>query len=166
VATVPYGTIASPVSRLTLFRAMGASPTPGAVSIAFGATQLGATWAIVELTGAEPGGTAGSAAIVQSATNRVDGSPSSFTVTLAAYAATVNAGVAGFAWGSGTAATPGAGWTELSEQVVGSLPNMGTQTEWNTTNDTTADITGLAAASNLAGIAVEVARASARSGRA
>ena len=63
--------------------------------------------------------------------------------------------------GEAITATPGAGWTELSETTSG--PDVGSyrglQTQWASAPDTTADITGMtvtAGAVRVAGIAVEV----------
>lgn len=52
--------------RCTVFRAMGASPSAGAVSIPFGSAQTACVWSIVEYDGIDTGGTNGSAAVVQS----------------------------------------------------------------------------------------------------
>lgn len=53
--------------RLSVYRAAGATPSAGAVTIDYGATaQNSACWAIVQATGADLGGTNGSASVVQS----------------------------------------------------------------------------------------------------
>lgn len=57
---------AGPTNRLTVFRALGASPTAGAVTFAFGATQTRCAWSIVEFASVDTSGTNGSGAVVQS----------------------------------------------------------------------------------------------------
>lgn len=54
--------------RLTVFRALGATPSAGAVTIDFaGNTQASACWSIQQATGADISGTNGSGSVVQSA---------------------------------------------------------------------------------------------------
>lgn len=73
--------------RVTMLRAMGPSPSSGAVTIDFnGQTQSFCIWTFEELIGVAPGGTNGSDAIVQSVTD-VQGSGTSISGTnLAAFA--------------------------------------------------------------------------------
>ncbi|HXG36515.1 MAG TPA: hypothetical protein VNL15_06075 [Dehalococcoidia bacterium] len=83
--------------RDTLFRAMGASPTAGAITFTVSATAEGATWDVTEFTGVDTGGTNGSGAIVQSDTS-IAGAVASLAHNLAAFGdATNNAAYASFA---------------------------------------------------------------------
>src|SRR3989442_2758141 len=102
-------------SRISLFRAMGASPTAGPVTIDFGSsTQKSIAWSIVEFSGVDTSGTNGSGAIVRTATG-YDGAagPSGLTITLAAPVGSGNATAGGFEnVGAFTnSISPGAGYT-------------------------------------------------------
>jgi len=60
VATIVFGT----TRRLTLFRALGASPSAGTISIAFaGQSQTAGLWRLTEFAGVDTSGTNGSGAI-------------------------------------------------------------------------------------------------------
>ena len=68
VATIVYDGVGGVRSRLTLFRALGASPSAGAVTITFSASQIECSWSIVHAAKVDTSGSNGSGAIVQSAT--------------------------------------------------------------------------------------------------
>ena len=76
-------------TRLTVFRAMGSSPTSGQATITFSATQDSILWDIQEFANVDTSGTNGSGAIVQTVSNTA--TATSVTVTLAAFGATDNA---------------------------------------------------------------------------
>jgi hypothetical protein len=149
VATVVVGQ-----TRLSLFRAMGLGPTPGAVSIDFaGQTQITASWSISQFAGVTEGGTDGSAAVVQAVTN--SGTGTTLAVTLAAFASTGNATVGGFRHALAEAATAGTGFAILG-QSTGATPVVSLASEFRATNDTGVDATWSTSAANL-GIAAELA---------
>ncbi len=71
IATINWDSDSSSRKATTLFRALGASPSSGAVTIDFaGQTQGQIYWIIDEVTGMDTSGTNGSGAIVQSATGK------------------------------------------------------------------------------------------------
>ena len=118
IASVIYDSTSSSRRRVTLFRALGASPTAGAITIDFnGQNQTDVVWILDEATGMDTSGTNGSGAIVQSATN-VDegGSATALTVTLAAFGSVDNGTYGGFGWDGDPTATAGTGFTEIDEQ--------------------------------------------------
>lgn len=81
-----------------VYRAMGASPTTGAVTIDMTVSDLqqnACVWSIFEVAGVDTSGTNGSGAIVQSVDN-AGAAASSLTVTLAAFASSNNRHFAGF----------------------------------------------------------------------
>lgn len=106
-----FGTTA----RVTLFRALGASPTAGAFTATYGDTQdLGRTIIIAEVYSVDTGGTNGSAAVVQSDINA--GSGTAMSAALAAFGS-ANNGVIAF-WGGASLTTtlsPEGGYTEVAE---------------------------------------------------
>jgi len=156
VATVTWGTIAAPTARTTLFRAMGAAPSAGAVTISFGATnnQTGCAWSIIMFSGVVTSGTNGSDAVVQSLTNRIDAS-TALTITLAALGDAANASAGGFSnmKNQDTSITAGEGYT-ISAGASYNSPKTSIRSEWQTTGSTTVNVTSTS--SDIGGIAVEV----------
>lgn len=73
VATTPYDTVVTSRARLTRFRALGATPSAGVITIDLGGvTHTGCAWVVMEYDGIDTGGTHGSAAVVQSAVAAAD----------------------------------------------------------------------------------------------
>lgn len=138
-------------ARTTLFRAMGASPTAGAITFDFGGqTQQNAHWTVTEVTGVDQSGTNGSGAVVQSAT--ASGTSAAPSVTLAAFARAANGTYGVIGVNATDAITPGTGFTELSDTALVESNNI--EDEWRVDNDTTVD---WSIASNLfAAVAVEI----------
>lgn len=144
--------------RGTLFRAMGASPSSGIVTIDFGGqTQAGAAWSVAEFDGVDTSGSNGSGAIVQSAKTASVGTSTSLTVTLSAFSSVSNATFGAFGIPLNTAGLPdpGSGFTELGQRNQSS-PNLAIVTEWLNGTDTTVDSTSAAASVPWVGIAVEI----------
>lgn len=146
-----------------VFRAMGASPSSGQVTVDFGATTKTSCTVIVDqFTGVDTSGTNGSGAVVQSAVNSA-ATGTSLTVTLAAFGdSTNNVAYGGHAHAANEAVNVGTGFTELGE-ATGASPNRGTQTEWKIGEDTSVDASWTSSAANL-GIALEIKAASAAVG--
>ena len=123
--------------RVTLFRALSASPGSGALTIDFaGTTHNNCQWSVIEFSGIDTGGTNGANAIVQSVTNTSTGGTSA-TVTLAAFGAAGNATFGALRQANGTGISPGSGFAELHETVfTGTL-----ESEFRNDNDTSVDWT-------------------------
>lgn len=118
---------------LHVFRAMGAAPTAGALSIAGdGTTTLtSCLWSVTEFDGVDTSGTDGSGAVVQS----VNQKPAAATSCSTAFATAVTAGNATFgavAISAQEAMTAGTGWTALG-QTSQSAPTSALLTEAATT---------------------------------
>lgn len=158
VNSIVYDTTSSSRKRVTLFRALGASPTAGATTVDFGGqTQTSSTLIIDECTGADTSGTDGSGAVVQSVTNKDETvSTGLLTVTLGAFGSTANATYGAFAEGGNGTYTAGSGFTEVASLVNGD--SIDTLTEYKSTNDTSVDATD-SANSELGGIAIEIKEA-------
>lgn len=108
-----------------VYRAMGASPTTGAVSVTFTNAQDGLIWHVVEVTGADTGGTNGSAAVVEWAS----GEGTTNSTTPATYTlADVGAGNATIASSYLDWIDPAnfinlkAGWTQIGNAINGGTP--------------------------------------------
>lgn len=143
--------------RQTLFRAMGASPSAGAVTIDFaGATQTACSWVIDQFSGVDTSGTNGSGAVVQSAKTTQDntGNTTSCTATLAAFSSVNNATYGAFGSSGITGLAVGSGFTLLAS-ASSTTPTSSANTEWRTTNDTSVDFT-FNASDGLGVIAVEI----------
>lgn len=118
IATVVFNTTSSPLRRLTLFRALGASPSAGAITIDFaGATQTGATWQVQPFAGVDTSGSNGSGAVQRHAIAVAD-SAATLQVTLSTFARATNVAVAFFA-GADTAADPSSWYGWLWEETTG-----------------------------------------------
>lgn len=150
--------------RVTVFRAMGAAPSAGTITIDFGGnTQLSCAWSLIEFDGVNTGGTNGSSAVVQSVlTSTTAGNATSQTITLAAFASANNMahGVA-LHW-SNEATTVGVDFTEVHDITI-TEGTMGFQTQYKL-NDTTVD-TSWATNTRHSGIAIEIAEAAATTRR-
>jgi hypothetical protein len=147
--------------KLCVFRAAGASPSAGAVTIDFaGVTHIGCRWDVLQASNADPGGSNGSAAVVQSAVaSGLIAAGADLTVSLAAAAMAEDRPVAFY----GLNATPGgigprANWTELSDNAH-SAPAQNLESQWRAdTFEQTSTGSNGSGTNNLAmgGIAVEL----------
>ena len=141
--------------RLTLFRAMGASPTTGAVTVTVaGTANTGARWSITQYTGTDTSGTNGSGAVVQSQTNTATAA-ADLTVTLSAFGSTNNVTAAGFSIDNRAFIDNEAGWTEFGDSG-NSAPGTELESEWIASNDTSAYASIASGTQNWGGIAVEI----------
>lgn len=146
---------ASTAKRTTMFRAMGSSPSSGAVTADFaGANQTSCQICVVQFTNVATGGTNGSAAVIQGVTNAANGTTAA-TVTLAALTGSNNAVY--MAAGNRTVpfgGTPEAGWTENNDTNTLS-PNHGFSDIYRlTTTDNTPSTT--IASDNWGAVAIEI----------
>lgn len=139
VATVIFGDD-SGSQRITRLRAMGGSPSGGAITITTsGASCIGCIWSVKEADGVDTTGTNGSGAYVQTVTNRTTGaSPNSLTGTLSALSDANNATSAVFCNDGGENISPDTGYTEIHDTVIAST--LGLETQWKVPGATTATI--------------------------
>lgn len=114
IATRTYTDGATETHRITRFRAMGASPTTGAVTIAHStAPNSTMAWSIREYSGVDTSGSNGSGAVVQTVTNGGTGTAAS--VTLAAFGSGTNGVDIAVGTFAGTSLTPEAGYTGYTQ---------------------------------------------------
>lgn len=111
---------------VTIFRAMGASPTTGPVTIDFaGTNEIQAVWSVNEFGNVDQTGTNGSGAVVQSkGFHEAVGNTTATTITLSAFGSANNASYGSLR--AGNSITAGSGETALSQTTV----NTFFQTEW------------------------------------
>lgn len=139
--------------KITLFRALGAAPTAGAVTFDFGGLNNDQChWQVSEFANVDTSGTNGSGAIIQSAKVTTD-SVTTITVTLAAFTSTNNATYGCLGSNNTKAMTEGTGFTELGEDNANSRT---IETEWKNSNDTSVDWTVAANGDTFGAIAVEI----------
>jgi len=139
-------------NRISVFRAMGASPSSGATTISFGSiTQLSAIWSVTEYTNMDTSGTNGSGAIAQIATNSGI-AVTTLTATLGAFSATANATYGAIVSEVAGAITHGTDFTEIHDVNV---TDNSLETEWKNSNDTTVDWSWGPTA-RVAGIGLEI----------
>ncbi len=106
--------------RITMFRALSASPGSGALTIDLGGqTQGNCAWSVDEFSNIDTTGTNGSGAIVQEADNDVTGTLTSSSVTLAALGSPNNAVYGGGRFGGTVIVNPGSSFRQLSNKGAG-----------------------------------------------
>ena len=129
VATVTFDG-ATPLKRLTIFRAMSGLPGSGPLTITSSVTLSDLQWVVSQWDGVDRSGANGAGAIVQTGT--VSGTAvSGLTVLLADFGHPNNVAYGAFAVAKNTAAvTPGAGFTEISEQPSGETTPADLEAEW------------------------------------
>ena len=152
VASVDYDPISGSLGRLTVFRAMSASPGSGPITITFSATVSNVDWIVSQWTGVDQSGTNGSGAIGQIGSARGD-AVSALSVPLAAFGNPNN--VAYGAVGArlnAPAVTPGSGFTEIAETTPGE--NTLLETQWATNLNTIQ--ASLTSAKNAALLGIEI----------
>lgn len=147
--------------RATLFRALGSSPSTGAITFDFaGQTQSGAAWSVIEYSNIDTSGTNGSGAIIQSVADGSGANATSFTVNLSAFASPTNAtyGCFGLPLNTANQPTEGSGFTRTGQRNQGT-PNLSIGTEFLATADTSVDMSSGVGNVPWAGIAVEIQEA-------
>lgn len=144
------------VARLTIFRATGAAPTTGAITISIATpAPTCCEWSIIEVSGADITGTNAANAIVQTvSTNAADALATSGTVTLSAFSNSSNATFGVFGHKAQEATNPGSGFTELGD-TNHAAPNRAFEVEYLAGNDTTVDASWTTSA-EWGGIAAEI----------
>lgn len=149
VATRAY---ANSQFRVSVFRAMGASPSAGAVTITYSGTLEGQRCcSIAEFSGVAGGGTNGSEAIVQAASAAEETGSTTALVTLSAFTDTKNATYSAVGANSNVLYA-GSGFTQIH---LGSTNIF--LTEWRFDNDTTVDAAISGSGSTWGIIGVEIA---------
>lgn len=160
VASVDYGTVTTPQSRLVVFRAMSATPGSGPVTITYSSSVSNATWVVSQWDGVETSGDNGAGAIVQSAAVPSDAA-SALSTTLGAFADgnDVAFGVVAASL-NGPAVTPGAGFSEIAQPTSGESTLL--EAEWGVNlNPITASFT---ASKNAAILGIELKASGSGSG--
>jgi hypothetical protein len=156
VATVTFDGVTTPHKRLSIFRALRATPGSGPLKITFTTQQANCQWIVSQWQGVVTSGTNGSGAIARAGTARGD-NVTGRVVTLAAFA-----GAGDVAYGvfgvrrSTTGVTPGAGFTEVAERPSGETPLSDLQAEWSI-NDNTIDAKWAGANAGALGVEIRAA---------
>lgn len=154
IGSINYDTTSTSRRTLTLFRAMGSSPSTGAVQITAPATLTSCVWSVDQFSGVDTTGTNGSGAVVQVVTNST-ASGTSLTVTLAAFSDANNATFGAFGNSDQIfSSTAGTGFTKLGDNGDADTSSRCT-TEFKNSNDTSVDMS-FSSATELGGIAVEI----------
>jgi len=129
VATVTFDG-GTPLRRLTIFRALNALPGSGPLTITSTMTLSHAQWIVSQFDGVDVSGVNGAGAVVQTGSasgNTVNG----LTVALAAFGSPNNAAYGAFGVAKNAiAVTPGAGFSEISEQPSGESTPGDLEAEW------------------------------------
>lgn len=155
IASVVYDNTSSSRRRLTLFRALGASPASGAITFdEAGQTQTHASYGVDHVTGMDTTGTNGSGAIVQSNTN-FDGSATASTLSVSLTATSASSAAYGVFGGNQVISSAGSGFSLLGNTSDGAS-NIGAGSEWEGAVSVTAVAATFGANEEMGGIAVEI----------
>ncbi|HZN82827.1 MAG TPA: invasin domain 3-containing protein, partial [Mycobacterium sp.] len=155
VGSAIFDTRTTPLRRVTIYRAMSASPGSGPLTITFAAGQSNAQWIVSQWTGVDASGTNGSGAILQVGSTNGD-AVTGLNVALNPFEHVNNVAYGAFAVTRNVAVIdPGAGFAEISEQTSGETTPGDLQTEWRV-NDNTVDATWGSLSSNGAAVALEI----------
>jgi Invasin, domain 3/Bacterial Ig-like domain (group 1)/Calcineurin-like phosphoesterase len=130
VGSVDFDPTSGSRERVTVFRAMSATPGSGPLTISYASSVSNVQWIVSQWTGVETGGTNGSGAIGQSGMTAGDG-VGGLSLALGAFgnANNVAYGLVGVQ-ANGPSVTPGAGFTEIAETSSGE--NTELEAEWAT----------------------------------
>jgi hypothetical protein len=122
VATVTFDPVSGGLKRVSVYRAMSATPGSGPITIQFTRSVSNAQWIVSQWEGVETSGVNGADAIGQIGSDAGDG-VNGLAITLGAFGSSNNVayGVFGVR-SSSVAVTPGAGFMEISEQPSGETP--------------------------------------------
>lgn len=147
-------------STTTVFRAMGAAPTTGAVTGSFGGqTQQNAIIYVVEFDGINTGGTDGSAATVQSAVNQADAAGTTLSATLSSFVDAVNNAVfVAYAVSNNVTITEEGGYTKFTQNTT-VTESEGCACAWKLGEDTSPSMTHASNAGRRV-IGIEIAASS------
>ena len=155
VASVDYDPVATPTSRLVVFRAMSGTPGTGPLTISFTNNISNVEWVVSQWTGVDQSGGNGSGAIGQ--TGSASGNAvTSLSKVLTPFGSASNAalGVLG-AGTSASAAAPGAGFMEIAEATSGESTLL--EAEWGANRNAVAAT--LSKAANAGLLAIELVAA-------
>jgi Bacterial Ig-like domain (group 1)/Invasin, domain 3 len=129
VATAAYGG-ATPLDRVTVYRAMSASPGSGPITITSSATVSNCQWIVSQWSGVDPSGTNGAGAIGQTLAVSGEG-VNGLTATLAAFGSASNVGYGVFGLTSNaTDAAPGSGFAAIAQEPSGEGSTGDVFAEW------------------------------------
>ncbi len=153
VSSVTLDAVGAPHKRLTIYRALSASPGSGPLTITWSASVSNCQWIVSQWDNVDPSGTNGAGAVVQSGFASGDAT-NGLTVSLAAFADPGDVAYGAFAVNKNAlAVSAGSGFTEIAQQPSAESPNADLQAEW-ATNDNTIDASWTSL--NAAGIGVEI----------
>jgi hypothetical protein len=132
VASIDFDTLALPHRRLSIYRAMSASPGSGPITFKFTSQVSNLEWIVSQWSGVEPAGANdnGASVIVQAGSNRAD-AVNGLSVALAPFGSPANAAMGAFGVNSQVLTiTPASGFTEIDEQPANESTRGDLQTEW------------------------------------
>jgi len=122
VSSITFDGVATPHKRLTIYRALSASPGSGPLTITFSGSVSNCQWIVIQWSGVDPSGVNGAGAIGQIGTGQGDAS-TGLTVGLGTFGSVNNLGYGAFGVAKSTpSVSPGAGFSELAEQASAESP--------------------------------------------
>ena len=157
VATISYNG-ATPLDRVTIYRAMSAAPGSGPITITSSVTVSNCQWIVSQWGGVETSGANGAGAIAQ--TGSTSGTAvNGLTVALAPFASANNVAYGAFGVASATAVvTAGSGFTTIDQQPSGESTIGDLFAEW-AVNRSTIDATWTSKSAGALGVEIKTAPA-------
>ncbi len=143
---------AGTLRRLSVWRAMGSSPSNGALTITFSGTMTSCLWNWVECAAVDTGGFNGSGAVVQTDSENA-GAGTTINATLATLEHATNIHLAFVATNAAADITPDAQFAELGDDTE-TTPSSALESEW-AVNQTACDATFSSAQSVIIGIEIK-----------
>lgn len=155
VTSVGYNTIATTLTRASVWRSMSAAPDTSNISVAFAHSLTGCHIHVYEFSGVSTSGTSGSAAVGGSTISAVNAT-SSVTLFMPSFASTANAVFVSCDINlNSTADTPSSQFVEMA-QGSNINPNHGSSSGWTSSSAVTQSVFSGAGAADRGAIAVEI----------
>jgi hypothetical protein len=130
VATVDFDQLSAPKRRLTIYRAMSASPSSGPITFSYSSAVSNVEWIVSQWNGVETSGLNGAGAIVQIDSARANAG-GGLSVSLAPFGNANNVALGAFGVNSRVlAVSPGSGFAEIDEQPANEATKGDLQAEW------------------------------------
>ena len=155
VTSVGYNTIATPLTRASVWRSMSATPNTSGITAAFSHSITGCHIHVYEFSGVSKSGTSGANAVGSSRISNVNAT-SSITLFLPSFASTANAAfVSCDINANSTADTPSSQFVEMA-QGSNINPNHGSSSGWTSSSVVTQSVFSGGGAVDRGAIAVEI----------
>jgi hypothetical protein len=155
VTSIGYNTIATPLTRASVWRSMSATPTASNFTVTFAHSLTGCHIHVYEFSNVSKSGTSGANAVGSSTISRVNAT-SSVTLFLPSFASTANGVFVSCDINlNSTADAPNSQYLEAAQGAAAS-PNHGSSSAWTSSSAVTQAVFSGAGSADRGAIAVEI----------